>query len=274
MTMKFEKIGIVAGAGVYPVLLAQAAKVQQMKTVSIAAIKGDAIPSLVNFADTFDWFYAGQIHKTIKFFQNNSIENVIFAGQIKPTKLFRGLRPDFRAIKLLAKLKARNAESIFSAVAQEFLKDGITVLPATTFLEDALAGTGVMGKIKPNKKQLADIKYGVDIARETSRLDIGQTVVVKKGTVLAVEAFEGTDQAIERGGELGRGSVTVVKIAKPNQDMRFDVPCMGLKTVETLIRANVGVVAIQTGKTLILEKEATIAALNKAKISIFGVPLD
>ena len=270
----FSKIGIVAGRGIYPILSAEAAKRNGVTQLIIAAVRGDADPSLATLADQLVWIYAGQLDKTIRLFKSHGIKNVIFAGQIKPSRLFRGLRPDFRAFKLLAKLKLRNADSIFSAVATEFLKDNITVLPATTFLDDHLVTAGRIGKIKPNKRQLADIEIGKAIAQEISRLNIGQTIVVKNGTVLAVEAFEGTDKAILRGGELGKNGVTVIKVAKQNQDMRFDVPCVGLRTVKSLIAAKVGVLALQAGKTLLLDKETFIHALDKAKIAALGIQCD
>ena len=271
---KVDSIGIVAGRGIYPFLLAEAAKRHGINRLTIAAVRGDADPSLVNLASHLEWIYAGQLDKAIKLFKSHNVKDVIFAGQIKPSRLFRGLRPDFRAFKLLARLKERNADSIFSAVAEEFLKDKITVLPATTFLNDYLVTQGTIGKVKPNKRQMADIKFGTAVAREISRLNIGQTVIVRKGTVLAVEAFEGTDKAILRGGELGQAGTVVVKVAKQNQDMRFDVPCVGSRTVKSLVTARAGVLALHAEKTLLLEKETFIDAVNKAKIAVVGIHVD
>ena len=272
--IEFDKIGIVAGRGIYPLLSAAAAKRHGVNHLTIAAVRGDADPSLINLADQLEWIYPGQLEKAIKFFKKQNVQNVIFAGQIKPSRLFRGLRPDFRAFKLLVKLKVRNAESIFSAVAEEFLRDNITVLPAITFLDDSLVESGIIGKVKPNKRQLEDIEFGKAIASEVSRLNIGQTLVVKKGTVLAVEAFEGTDKAIRRGGELGQNGVTVIKVAKHNQDMRFDVPCIGLRTVKSLVAAKAGVIALQAKKTLFLERDMFIDAANQAKIAVVGISLN
>ncbi len=266
-----QKIGVLAGRGIYPFLTVKLAKKHGVSEIAVVAIKGDADPELSTFADHFDWVYAGQLNKAIKLFRMHKIEHVIFAGQVKPGRLFRGLKPDFRTVKLLGKLKLKNAESIFSAIADEFLKDNITILPATMFLSDYLAQQGTIGKIKPTKKQLEDITFGTHIGTEISRLDIGQTVVVKNGTVLAVEGFEGTNKAIIRGGQLGQGDAVVVKLAKPDQDMRFDVPCIGVETIQALIEGNVRVVAIQAEKTLILEKDEVIETLNKKKISIFGI---
>ena len=268
-----EKIGIIAGRGLYPLLTARAAKRNGIKHLTIAAIRGDADPALSQVANNLEWLYPGQIEKAIRLFKRDNVENIIFAGQIKPTRLFTGLRPDFRALKLLAKLRFKNAESIFSAVASEFLKEDITVLPATKFLENSLTADGVIGKIKPTKRQLLDIEFGKRIATEVCKLDIGQTVVVKNGVILAVEAFEGTDEAIQRGGRLGKNGVIVVKISKPNQDMRFDVPCIGMRTVETLVAAKAKVIALEAGRTLLFEKETVISELNKAKIAVLGIRL-
>ncbi len=271
---KYQKIGVLAGRGIYPFLTVKSAKKCGIQQVCVVGIEGDADPELSTFADHLDWVYAGQLNKAITLFKKRDIEHVIFAGQVKPGRLFKDLKPDFRTVKLLGKLKLKNAESIFSAIANEFLKDNITILPATVFLDDYLAQSGKIGKIKPSKKQYDDIVFGTRIATQISRLDIGQTVIVKNGTVLAVEGFEGTNKAIIRGGQLAGGDAVVVKLAKPDQDMRFDVPCIGLKTIDALIEGKVSVLAVQSEKTLILEKERVINALNKKKISILGISLE
>ncbi len=254
-------------------MIAESARKQGVKHIGVGAILGDADPSIASVVDSIEWIYAGQLNKGINFFRNLAIGHVIFAGQIKPTRLFDDLRPDWRAMKLLVKLRRKNAESIFSAVAAEFQKDGITILPASMFLEDQLATSGIIGKIKPSRNQISDMILGRDIAREISRLNIGQTVVIKNGSVLAVEAFEGTDKTIIRGGEIGQGGVAVIKVAKPQQDVRFDLPCIGLRTVESLIQARAKILAVQAGKTLLLDKTAVIAALDAAKIALVGIDI-
>ena len=190
-------------------------------------------------------------------------------GQIAPRNLF-DLRPDVRTAMILARLKQKNAESIFSAIAEELDKDGITLLPATTFLEDIMPEEGhVCG---PALKNTDDAQYGFEIAKETSRLDIGQTVVVRNGTVLAVEAFEGTNACIRRGGELGKGKdVTLAKVSKPNQDFRFDVPVIGPDTVKNCERSGISTIAIEAGKTLMLGGDEVRAMCDKHKISIVAV---
>ncbi len=267
-----DSVAIVAGRGSYPLIVARAAR-RHVSRLSVVAIRGDTDTPIDEVADRTDWIYAGQLNKAITLIRKQGIHHVIFAGQIRPSRLFTDLRPDFRLFRLLMKLKVRNAESMFSAVAKEFLDDGIEVLPATTFIEDLLAKSGTLGRVKPKTGHLADIAFGTKIAAEMTRLNIGQTVVVKKGTVLAVEAFEGTDKAILRGGAMGKGSV-VVKMARHNKDMRFDVPCVGTRTVESLTTARAGAIAVQADKTLILEPETVVTALNKAGIAIVGFSPD
>jgi DUF1009 family protein len=274
MAVENETIGLVAGRGVYPLLFCRGARAHGVASLPVIGVRGDADPALAEEADSLDWVYAGQLGRTIKLLKKHGADRVVFAGQIKPGRLFKGLRPDLRTVKLLAGLRRRNAESIFSALAAEFERDGITVLPATTFLEPALAPAGTIGRRRLSGKARADVEYGVSVARRVSAMDIGQTVVVKEGTVLAVEAFEGTDRAIRRGGELGRGGVTVVKVAKPGQDMRFDVPCIGMRSVESLIAAGASVVAVQAGSTLLLEREKVVAALDDAGIVLYGFTVD
>ena len=192
-------------------------------------------------------------------------------GQIAPKNLF-DLRPDLRTLMLLAKLKERNAETLFGGIGDELAKEGITLLPATTFLEDHLPGPGHVCGPPFTKRQLADAAFGFRMAKATSALDIGQTVVVRHGTVLAVEAFEGTNACIRRGGELGRGKdVLLVKVSKPRQDFRFDVPVIGQHTLETCAAAGVSGIAIEAAKTLMLEKPAIIRLCELHKISIHAV---
>jgi DUF1009 family protein len=207
-------------------------------------------------------------------FSQREVSDVMFAGQIRPARLFGGIRPDFLALRLLWSLKERNAHSLFGAVADTFAQYGFHVLPAVTYLDDLLAPAGVIGRIRPTARTAHDVEFGLRIAREVARLDIGQTVVVRNGTVLAVEGFEGTDQAIRRGGELGKGGVTVVKVAKPGHDLRFDVPCIGRNTVESLRVAGALALAVQAGKTLFLEKEVVLRELDAARIAVLGIAVE
>jgi DUF1009 family protein len=266
-----RRIGLIAGRGRYPMMFCEAARRQGVEHLAVVGMHEETDPAIEALCDSLDWVYVGQLNKAIKALKRHNVAHVVFAGQIKPGRLFKGLRPDLRAVKLLGKLREKNADSIFSGMAAEFEKDGITVLPATTFLEDQLASVGPMGRHKPNKEQLADIELGWRTAREVSRLDIGQTVVVRTGTIVAVEAFEGTDRAIRRGGEVANGSVRVIKVAKPHHDMRFDVPCIGLRTVESLRQAGADVLALQARMALFLDRDETIAELDKLGIVVYGI---
>jgi len=261
-----RNIGIIAGNGVYPATFARCARAQaQPVKLSVAAFENETDAALITpLVDSIEWFRVGQLGKLIRYFKSQGVTEAIMIGQIAPKNLF-DLRPDMRLLFMLAKVKERNAESLFGAIADELQKDGITLLPATTFMEDLLAAEGhICGPVLKNRAW-DDVRFGQRIAKESSRLDIGQTVVVRHGTVLAVEAFEGTNACIKRGGELGRGkAVTMVKVSKPNQDFRFDIPVIGAQTILTCAEAGVGVIAVEAGKTLLLEKDR-IAALCKEK---------
>jgi len=191
------------------------------------------------------------------------------AGQIAPRNLF-DLHPDWRALLLLAKMRQRNAESIFRAIAGELNKIGVALLPATTFLEDFLAGKGLIAGPKLSRREKSDIDLGWDIAQKIAALDIGQTVIVKNGTVLAIEGFDGTNETIRRGGALGQGGAVMIKVAKLDQDMRFDVPVIGPETISAALEAKIRVIALEAGRTLLLEKEEVIRAAQSAKISVLG----
>ncbi|MFN6045885.1 MAG: LpxI family protein, partial [Verrucomicrobiota bacterium] len=218
-------IGIIAGSGVYPATFIAAARRQcpGVKLV-VAAFHGETDPHLADLADATEWFRVAQLGKMIRFFRGEGVTEAVMMGQISPKNLF-DLRPDLRVLLILARVKERNAETLFGAIADELGKEGIEVLSATTFLDDHLPAVGHVCGPTFGKRQLADADFGFRIAKETSAHDIGQSVVVRHGTVLAVEAFEGTNACIRRGGELGRGKdVMLVKVSKPNQDFRFDVP--------------------------------------------------
>lgn len=265
-------IGIIAGNGVYPATFINAARRHSPGTrLVMAAFENETNPGLAGEVEAIDWFRVGQLGKMIKFFRREGVTESIMVGQIAPKNLF-DLRPDLRTLMLLARLKERNAESLFGGIADELAKDGITLLPATTFLEDHLPGAGHVCGPAFKKRQLADAAFGFKIAKQTSAMDIGQTVVVRHGTVLAVEAFEGTNACIKRGGELGRGKdVMLVKVSKPNQDFRFDVPVIGPQTIETCAAAGVGSIAIEAGKTLLLEREKVAELCRTHQIGVQAV---
>lgn len=265
-------IGIIAGNGVYPeTFIAEARRKSPGIRLVVVAFHGETKPELEALADATEWVRVGQLSKLIKFFRREGADEAVMMGQISPKNLF-DLRPDLRILMMLARVKERNAETLFGAIGEELAKDGITLLPATTFLDDHLPGPGhVCGPVF-KKRQLADAEFGFRIAKQTSALDIGQSVVVRHGTVLAAEAFEGTNACIKRGGELGRGKdVLLVKVSKPNQDFRFDVPVIGPQTIETCAAAGVGGIAIEAGKTLLLEKERVAELCEKHRIGVHAV---
>lgn len=268
-----EPIGLIAGRGEFPLEFCRQARRNQVPAIAAVAMYGETSAEIERLAHSVDWAYPGQLRRAIKCLKRRGVKNVVFAGQIKPARLFRGLRPDLKALKLLWRIRERNADTIFSAAANEFEKSGIHVLPSITFMDEALADGGLMGRVRPNPAVLRDIEYGTRIAREVSRLNIGQTVVVKRGTILAVEGFEGTDKTIRRGGELGRGKVTVVKVAKPNHDLRFDVPCIGMRTVESLKMADARALAVQAGMSLFLRREDVLNACDAAGIVVYGIDI-
>jgi UDP-2,3-diacylglucosamine hydrolase len=266
-----EKVGLIAGRGFYPQLFCEAARKAGVKNIHVVGFHEDTDPGLASYCDTLEMVYVGQLSKTIKAFKNHGVTKIVMCGQVKPGRLFKGMRPDLKILLLLWRTKERNAHTLFGAVCDEFAKAGIEVLPAITFLEEYMAPLGVIGKVKINRARRSDCEYGKKLAKDCSRLDIGQTVVIKRGTVLAIEGLEGTDRCILRGGDLGRGGITVVKVAKDNHDMRFDVPCIGIRTVESLIQAKALTLAVEAGKTLFIEKEKVLKALNDANICVIGI---
>jgi UDP-2,3-diacylglucosamine hydrolase len=262
-------LGIIAGNGVYPRLLADAARKAGVKKIIAAAYTDETDPVLVQHVDLIEWMRVGQLNRLLKFFNEHKVHHAIMAGQIAPKNLF-DLRPDWKALLLLGKLKERNAESIFAAIANELTRIDVELLPATTFLEDCLVPAGLIAGAKLSRREEEDVDLGWKIAKEIARLDIGQTVMVKNGTVVVVEAFEGTNEAIRRGGALAREGAVIVKVAKPNQDMRFDVPVIGRETISVAAEAKIRVIALEAGRTLLLEKDEVILAAQRAKITVLG----
>jgi DUF1009 family protein len=264
-----QRIGIIAGNGIYPRLLAKTARAAGVSHVAAAAFTDETEEAIIELVDAIEWMRVGQLGKMIKFFKKEGVTRAMMAGQISPGNLF-DLRPDMRTLVMVGKLKERNAESIFGAIADELAKDGITLLPATTFLEDRLPPAGHVAGPAVDEKRRREIDFGFGIAKEVSRLDIGQTVIVRKGTVLAVEAFEGTNECMKRGGALGKGEAVMVKVSKPNQDIRFDVPCIGEKTIETAGEAGVKCIVVEAGRTLLLDEGSLGDRCEELGITIYA----
>lgn len=263
-------IGLIAGNGIYPATFARAARNHGVSKLVACAFINETDPELQKMVDIMEWMRVGQLSRMIKLFHREGIRDVVMVGQIAPKNLF-DLRPDLRALLLLGRLKKKNAESIFGGIGDELAKEGITLLPATTFLEHLLPGAGLVAGPAIKKRRWSDVEYGLSIAREISRLDIGQTIVVRNGTVLAVEAFEGTNEAIKRGGTLARGRLAMmIKVAKPQQDVRFDVPVIGPKTIEAAAHAGVDVIVVEAGRTLLLDKEGVEALCHGLSVSLIA----
>ena len=270
--LNLKGLGIIAGNGVYPLAMAKAARAAGVERIVVAAFHNETDPALAELIDQIEWMRVGQLGRMISFFKKSGVTAVVMSGQINPKNLF-DLRPDIKALLVLGRLKTRNAESIFGAIGDELEKAGVRLIDATSFMGDYLAQPGLIAGPKLEKRHEEDVRYGFEIAKEVSRLDIGQTIVVKNGTVLAVEAFEGTNVAIKRGGELGRKDAIVVKVSKPNQDFRFDVPVVGPVTLETARDAKIRVIAVEAGRTLLLEPEKIREIASRHGISLYAVSL-
>lgn len=263
-------LGIIAGNGTYPFTLVECARAAGVGRIVVSAFENETDPALAGLVDEIEWMRVGQLGRLIRFFESRKVTHAMMAGQIAPGNLF-DLRPDVKALLLLAKLRKRNAESIFGAIADELAKAGVELLPAITFVEEHLAKPGVFAGPRLARREEEDVQFGFQIAKEISRLDIGQTVVVKGGTVLAVEGFDGTNATIKRGGELGRKESVVVKVSKPNQDFRFDVPVIGPATMEVAAAANIRIIAVEAGRTLVLDRERVAQQAASHKISLVGI---
>ena len=262
-------LGIIAGNGIYPRLLADSARRAGVRKIIAAAFTGETDPALAEHVDIIEWMHVGQLGRLLKVLQTQEVHHAIMAGQIAPRNLF-DLHPDWKALLLLGKLKQRNAETIFAAIADELMKVEVDLLPATTFLEDQLAPAGLIAGPRLSRREEEDVDLGWKTAKEIARLDIGQTVIVKDGTILAVEAFEGTNNAITRGGALAHKGAVMVKVAKPNQDIRFDVPVIGVETIRIAGGAKLRVVAVEAGRTLLLERDQIVDFAERARISIIA----
>ena len=263
-----SRIGLIAGNGRFPLLFAQSARKQGVEVLAIAH-KGQTLPELGKYVNKIYWIKVGQLGKLIKILKTEKIKDAAMVGGITKTLMFSQVAPDLHALSLLAKLKTMNDDALLRAVAKEIENQGITIHESTLFLSHLLSPSGCLTKRKPNQKEIKDIEFGWKIAKEIGRLDIGQSIVVKDQVVLAVEAIEGTDETIRRAGKLGkRKGLVVIKVSKPQQDMRFDVPAIGPETINTMQAAGGRVLAIESGKTLLIDKEELIQAANKANISI------
>jgi len=265
-----QELLVIAGKGSYPVLLAASARQQGVRRVVAIAFRHETSREIGRVADEVRWVYLGQLQAVLDALQSSGIRHAVMAGQITPTHLF-SLRFDRAALALLARLRERNAHSIFGAIAEEIKAAGVELLPAYLFMESAMPQPGRIGAREPTEEEREDIRLGLKVAKTTSGIDIGQTVVLKRGTILAVEAFEGTDDAIRRGGRLGGPGAVVVKVAKQGHDMRFDIPVVGLHTLRTLRKARAAVLAVEARRTILLERDALVAEADRMGLSLLAV---
>ena len=263
------KFGLIAGNGQFPFLVIEGAR-KAGAELAVVAIKEETDPVIDKFADTVKWVNIGQLGKMIDFFKTHSVEKAIMAGQVKHVQIFSGAVPDMRMLKMLWNLPKRNTDSLIGGVAGELAKEGIELIDSTYFVGDSLAPHGPLTKREPTETESGNIEYGLHIASEIARLDLGQTIVVRAKACVAIEAMEGTDATIRRAGELAKGKLTVVKVAKPDQDMRFDVPVIGIPTIETMITAEATCLSITAGKTLIFDRDETIDLADRNRIAIVG----
>jgi DUF1009 family protein len=271
--MTAQSIGLIAGNRSLPLVFAGQARRLGVQRIVAVAFEGETDPGLAALVDEIIWLKVGQLSKMIAAFTDRGITQCVMAGQIAPKNLY-DVRPDLRALGVLLRLKEKNAHTIFGAIAEELKKDGVELVEVTPWLQPLMPGAGFRLGPKLSPAQQADVDFSYRVAKETSRLEIGQTVVVKGGTVLAVEAFEGTDKCLARGGELAgpEGGAVAVKVAKDKHDLRFDIPCLGPQTLETCAAARISVLAFEAGRSLLLEEEtcARLAAKNKICLMTVG----
>ncbi|MBI4387708.1 MAG: UDP-2,3-diacylglucosamine diphosphatase LpxI [Candidatus Omnitrophica bacterium] len=261
-----RKIGIIAGNGKLPILMTGEAR-RKDYDVYICGVQGEADETLASLAQKMKWVKLGQLKKLTTFFLENEVHEVVMAGKITKTNLFKGeVQPDLEMIKLIARTRDRKDDTLLGAIADSLESKGIKLLSSVTLLGHLLPHEGVLSKKKPGAKDFEEIEFGWKIAKEMARLDIGQTVITKDKAVMAIEAIEGTDEAILRGGALGSGEVNVIKVAKPNQDMRFDVPTIGLQTIDAMIRARARLLVFEARKTILLDQNELLAKANQHKI--------
>lgn len=265
-----KTLGLIAGKGRFPFLVAEEAKRAGYRVVCCGIAK-ESDPTLSRVTDTYSEVKLGQLKRLRDFFKKEGVSEAVMAGKIEKVRVFQGnVQPDLEMAKVLLKVRDFRDDSLLGGIASYLSSHGIELQDSTRLIKNALPGKGVLGKTRPSREIQEDIEFGWRTAKTLAGLDIGQTVVVKKKAVLALEAIEGTDETIRRGGLLGRGEITVVKVAKPNQDMRFDVPAVGLTTLERLIEAKAKALAFEAGKTLFLELDAFLRDADKAGMALVG----
>lgn len=276
------RYGLIAGNGRFPFMVVEGAR-RAGVSLSVAAIREETDPLIEKEVESLTWVGIGQLGKMIRFFKGEGVEKAIMAGQVKHVQIFSGAVPDARMLRMLLKLPRRNTNSLIGAIADELASEGIDLIDSTYFLQDYLPAVGTLTRRKASAAERADVDYGLEIAREMSRLDLGQTIVVRGKACVAIEAMEGTDATIRRAGELMRGRearskikvtsgpLTVLKVSKPDQDMRFDVPVVGVPTIESMIDAGATCLCVSASKTLMFDRDEMIVLADKNKIAILAL---
>jgi DUF1009 family protein len=276
------RYGLIAGNGRFPFMVVEGAR-RAGVLLSVAAIREETDPLIEKEVESLTWVGIGQLGKMIRFFKGEGVEKAIMAGQVKHVQIFSSAVPDARMLKMLLKLPRRNTNSLIGAIADELASEGIDLIDSTYFLRDYLPVVGTLTHRKPSAAERADVDYGLEIAREMSRLDLGQTIVVRGKACVAIEAMEGTDETIRRAGELMRsrearskirlttGPLTVLKLSKPDQDMRFDVPVVGVPTIESMLDAGATCLCVSAGKTLMFDRDEMVVLADRNKIAILAV---
>jgi len=269
--MPKELLGLIAGNGKFPILLAQKAKSQNFKVIA-AGIHGDTSIFLKFFVNQLAWFKVGELKKLFSFFEQAGVSQVIMAGQVNPNNLFeKNVVLDDEFKDLFEVLSDRKADTIFSAIGEKLEKKGMELVNSIFLLKEYLAPKGTFTQRGPSLKELEDIEFGKVIAKAMGGLDVGQTVVIKNKAIVAIEAMEGTDRTILRGGKIAQTGAVIVKTSKPNQDLRFDVPVIGPRTIKTMIKTDAKCLAIEAGKTLIIDKDLCVKLANSHQICILGI---
>ncbi len=263
-----ENWGLIAGNGDFPFLVLEGARSRGIE-MAVIAIREEASPDLERRASRLHWVSLGELSRTIELLHQEGVKHAVMAGQVKHNKIFSAIRPDWKLAKLLLMLPSKNTDSLIGAVARVLADEGIELVDSTKFLGALLPAAGILTRRAPDQTESADINYGRSIAQQIAALDLGQTVVVRDRACVAIEAMEGTDETIERAARIVAGQrLVVVKVSKPAQDMRFDVPVVGLRTIEVMRRSNATALALDAGKTLLFDRDALIAAADEAGITI------
>ncbi len=262
-------IGLIAGGGQFPLLFAKKAS-QKGYQVHAVAFTNEAEKELGNLVQSIQWLNLGQLGRLVKFFKSKNITQAVMLGSIKKTRIFTDIKPDLKAISFIAKMGHTHDDGILTSFADFLEKQGIKINPSTFLFPELISPRGCWTKKKPDKAEKKDIKIGWDIAKKIGDLDIGQSIVIGNGTVLAVEAADGTDATIKRGAKLGKGNAVVIKCSKPNQDLRFDVPASGINTIKTMHESGASVLVLEAEKTISFDRKEMIELADKLNISIFA----